>query len=500
MNEIICPHCKKAFKIDQAGYADIVKQVRDGEFTKDLHERLELAEQEKLKAIELAETKVTGKLEKEVGKKNAEIERLKGEAKSNVELAQAKFNADLKDEATKKDAEIERLKADLKAADAAKQLALAEALGTVEKQRDALVNELNQAKRDKQAAADLAKANLKSELQQTAASKDAEIQQLKAKLDATGAEQKLAITQAVGTVEKERDALKNGLEQAKLEKQLAENSLKDKYETQIKDRNDTIERLKDMKAKLSTKMVGETLEQHCEIEFNRIRATAFPKVFFEKDNDARTGSKGDYIFRDLDEAGTEIVSIMFEMKNENDGTATKKKNEDFLKELDKDRNEKGCEYAVLVSLLEPDNELYNGGIVDMSHRFPKMYVVRPQCFIPIITLLRNAALNALRYKAELAQVKAQNIDITNFENELEAFKGAFGRNYELASTKFKKAIDEIDKSIDHLQKTKDALLGTDRNLRLANDKAQDVTIRKLTRRNPTMAEKFDELKDAGADQ
>jgi hypothetical protein len=250
-----------------------------------------------------------------------------------------------------------------------------------------------------------------------------------------------------------------------------------------------------MKARLSTKMVGETLEQHCETEFNRIRATAFPRAYFEKDNDARTGSKGDYIFRDLDESGTEIVSIMFEMKNENDRTSTKNKNEDFLKELDKDRLEKGCEYAVLVSLLEPDSELYNTGIVDVFHRFPKMYIVRPQFFLPIITLLRNAAMNSLKYKSELALVRAQNIDITNFENNLETFKTAFARNYDLASNSFKKAIDEIDKSIDHLQKTKDALLGTDRNLRLANDKAQDVTIKKLTLGNPTMAAKFAELKN-----
>ena len=287
--------------------------------------------------------------------------------------------------------------------------------------------------------------------------------------------------------------MKNGLKQAELEKQLAEKSLKDKYETQIKDRDDAIERLRDMKARLSTKMVGETLEQHCDTEFNRIRATAFPRAYFEKDNDARTGSKGDYIFRDSDEAGTEVVSIMFEMKNESDTTATKKKNEDFLKELDKDRTEKGCEYAVLVSLLEPDSELYNSGIVDVFHRYPKMYIVRPQFFLPIITLLRNAAMKSLEYKTELAFVKAQSVDITNFENDLDKFKTAFAKNYDLASKKFQTAIDEIDKSIDHLQKTKDALLSTDRNLRLANNKAQDVTIKKLTRRNPTMAAKFDEL-------
>ena len=396
MNEIKCPHCGKTFKVDEAGYADILKQVRDSAFEQQLHERLELAEKEKLNAVELAKTKVS------------------------------------------------------------------------------------------------------SELQTAAAAKDAEIQNLKAKLDANALAQKLSITEAVSAVEKERDELKSGLRQAELEKQLSEKSLKDKYETQIKDRDDAIERLRDMKARLSTKMVGETLEQHCETEFNRIRSTAFPRAYFEKDNDARTGSKGDYIFRDMDEAGTEIVSIMFEMKNESDTTATKKKNEDFFKELDKDRTEKGCEYAVLVSLLESDNELYNSGIVDVFHRHPKMYVIRPQFFLQIITLLRNAAMSSLEYKTELALVKAQNVDITNFENDLESFKTAFGKNYDLASRKFQKAIDEIDKSIDHLQKTKDALLGTDRNLRLANNKAQDVTIKKLTRRNPTMAAKFDELDKGGS--
>ncbi len=354
---------------------------------------------------------------------------------------------------------------------------------------------LELAEADKRSAMELSKIQYESVLQKASATKEAEIQSLKAKLESIDVAKRLAITEAVNIVEKERDALKNGLQQAELEKQLSEKSLKDKYETQIKDRDDAIERLRDMKARLSTKMVGETLEQHCETEFNRFRSTAFPRAYFEKDNDARSGSKGDYIFRDSDEAGTEIVSIMFEMKNESDATATKKKNEDFLKELDKDRTEKGCEYAVLVSLLEPESELYNAGIVDVFHRYPKMYIVRPQFFLPIITLLRNAAMKSLEYKRELALVRAQNIDVTNFENDLESFKSAFGKNYELASRKFQTAIDEIDKSINHLQKTKDALLGTDRNLRLANNKAQDVTIRKLTRRNPTMAAKFDDLED-----
>lgn len=461
MHEIICPHCNKAFKIDEAGYADILKQVRDRDFDQQLHDRLELAEQEKQNAIELATTKIASELQKT---------------------------------AALKDREIQELKAKLDAEEVARKLAVAEALSAVEKERDTLVSQLEQTKQDVETISKLAEANLLNELQKVASAKESEVQALKAKLDAIEVANKLAIAEAMSAVEKERDELKSNLARAALEKELAEKSLKDKYETQIKDRDDAIERLRDMKARLSTKMIGETLEQHCETEFNRIRATAFPRAYFEKDNDARTGSKGDFIFRDLDENGTEIVSIMFEMKNESDTTTTKSKNEDFLRELDKDRNEKGCEYAVLVSLLEPDNEFYNTGIVDVFHRYPKMYVVRPQFFIPIITLLRNAAMKSLQYKTELALVKAQNIDITNFESELETFKNAFSRNYELASNHFQKAIDEIDKSIDHLQKTKEALLSTSRNLRLANDKAQDVTIKKLTKNNPTMAAKFNELK------
>lgn len=464
MHKITCPHCGKAFEIDEAGYADILKQVRDSEFEQQLHDRLELAEQDKQNAIELAKTKAASELQRAAAAKDAEIQELKGK---------------------------------LDAGDIARKLAVSEALSAVEKERDALANKLQQASHDKLSEARLAEARLVNALQKAASTKDSEIQDLKAKLDAIALAQMLAISEAVNDVEKERDALKNGLDRSELEKQLATNALKEKYETQIKDRDDAIERLRDMKARLSTKMVGETLEQHCETEFNRLRATAFPKAYFEKDNDAKSGSKGDYIFRDMDDVRNEIVSIMFEMKNENDATLTKKKNEEFLKELDKDRTEKGCEYAVLISLLEPDSELYNTGIVDVSHRYPKMYVVRPQFFIPIITLLRNAAVNSLQYKSELALVKAQNIDITKFETELDSFKSGFARNFDLASKRFQTAIDEIDKSIDHLKKTKEALEGADRNLRLANDKAQDVTIKKLTRGNPTMATKFSELKNQG---
>lgn len=459
MHEIICPHCNKAFKIDEAGYADILKQVRDKAFDQQLHERLALAEKEKDSAVALATAKAASELEKK---------------------------------AAAKDAEIQALSAKIEASDVTQKLAVAEALSALEKERDFLASEIKQAKHEKEAAIELAESRLNNEIQKIESSKSAEILKLKAQIDTIEVKQKLATAEAINAVEKQRDELKNDLERAQLEKRLAEGSLKDKYETQIKDRDGEITRLRDMKVRLSTKMVGETLEQHCETEFNRIRATAFQRAYFEKDNDARAGSKGDYIFRDADEAGTEIVSIMFEMKNENDDTATKKKNEDFLKELDKDRNEKGCEYAVLVSLLEPDSELYNSGIVDVSHRFPKMYIVRPQFFIPIITLLRNAAQNSLKFKAELALVKAQNIDITNFEDNLDAFKTGFARNYELASKKFKTAIDEIDKTIDHLQKTKEALLGSESNLRLANNKADELTVKKLTKGNPTMAAKFAE--------
>jgi len=462
MHEIICPHCKKAFKVDEAGYADLLKQVRDHEFEQQLSERLALAEKEKQSAVELAKSQVSGEMQKAT---------------------------------SAKDAEIKELKAKLDAGDVEQQLAVTEALKAVEKERDALASELKNAKESNETTIQLTEAKLAQKLQETTAAKDAEIQGLKATIESNEVAQKLAVNEALSVVEKERDEIKNNLEQAELQKQLGEQALKDKYETQIKDRDEAIERLRDMKAKLSTKMVGETLEQHCETEFNRIRATAFPNAYFEKDNDASSGSKGDYIFKDMTEQDTEIVTIMFEMKNEADTTATKKKNEDFFKELDKDRNEKDCEYAILVSLLEPESELYNTGIVDVSHRYPKMFVIRPQFFIPMITLLRNAAMKSLEYKTELALVRSQNTDITNFEEKLEKFKTGFARNYDLAARQFQEAIDEIDKSISHLQKTKDNLLKSGNNLRLANDKAQDVTIKRLTHNNPTMKVKFDDLSD-----
>jgi len=435
MQDITCPHCHKAFKIDEAGYADIVKQVHDHEFERQLQDRLDLAEREKQTAVALVRAEVAREFDKT---------------------------------AAQKQSEIQGLQAQLQASEAARGHEVAQALAKVERERDQLASQVSKLVDDKQSNERLTKLQFENQLQQAVAGQQAEI---------------LKLT--------------SGLEQAQLSTQLKIQSLKETYETQIKDRDGMIDRLQNLKAQLSTKMVGETLEQHCETEFNRIRSTAFTRAYFEKDNDARAGSKGDYIFRDRDESGQEIVSIMFEMKNESDTTATKKKNEDFLNELDRDRQAKGCEYAVLVSLLEADSELYNGGIVDVSYRFPKMYVVRPQFFIPIITLLRNAAMNSLQYKTELAQVRAQSIDITNFEEQLDKFKSAFGKNYDLASRQFQTAIDEIDKSILHLQKTKNALEGSVRNFRLANDKAQDVTIKKLTHGNPTMKEKFTQLGNEG---
>ena len=461
VHEIRCPHCGKMFKIDQAGYADIARQVRDAEFEKQVHERLELANEERAKAIELAEAQAATELQATTSAKDTEIQKLQTQLEAQsaqrereVAAALAESKAEAAEALAQSKAELASVQAKLEAADVAHQLALGKAL---EESR-------------------------------------AEVVALKAELSAAETARQLALTQAVSEVEKQRDTLRGDLEKVELEKKLAEVSLRDKYETQLRDRDEMIERLRDLKARLSTKMLGETLEQHAETAFNQIRATAFPRAYFEKDNDASSGSKGDYIFRDFAEDNTEIVSIMFEMKNEADQTATKKKNEDFLRELDKDRREKNCEYAVLVSLLEADSELYNTGIVDVSHRYPKTYVIRPQFFIPMITLLRNAALNSLEYKSELEQVRAQNVDVTNFENELNTFKNAFGRNYDIASRHFQTALDEIDKAIDRLQRVKKSLQGSENQLRLANNKAQDVTIKRLTRGNPTMSAKFEQAR------
>lgn len=434
MQEIKCPKCGEVFQVDESGYAAIVKQVRDKEFEKEISDREERFESEKDAAVKLAKAE-----------------------------AEKEFNSAMKD----KELQISALQSEIDAQNNAKLLALSEI----------------ETKKDKELA-----------------EKNSEITRLKAKLDACDMDKQLAVSNAVTQKDKELAEketcivkLTAKLETGEKENELTVKSLKDSYETQLKMKDEEVARLKDFKAKLSTKMVGESLEQHCEIEFNKLRATGFQNAYFEKDNDAKTGSKGDYIYRESDSDGVEFISIMFEMKNEMDETATKKKNEDFLKELDKDRREKNCEYAVLVSLLEPENELYNSGIIDVSHRFPKMYVIRPQFFIPMITLLRNAALNSLQYKQELAVIRNQNIDISNFEAEMNEFKEKFSRNYELASKKFKTAIEEIDKTIEHLQKTKEALLSSENNLRLANNKAEDLSIKRLTKNNPTMAAKFAEL-------
>ena len=410
MNDIICPNCKKAFKVDEAGFADILKQVRDQQFETEIKQRLEVAEKDKNNAVQIAEAKLKNKLQLEFSKKEQEIQSLKSST----------------------DLELAKIKSQMAIAEAEKKTAVLEATSLIKKERDKLVYELS--------------------------NKETE---------------KLLLEKSINEAFAEKMKLK---------------------EEALKMKDDEIERLRDFKQKLSTKMVGETLEQHCEIEFNRIRATAFQAAYFEKDNDISGGTKGDYIYREPDPNGNELVSIMFEMKNEGDETSTKKKNEDFFAKLNKDRIDKNCEYAVLVSLLEGDNELYNSGILDVSYKYPKMYVIRPQFFITIITLLRNAAKNSLQYKNELSLMKNQSIDVTNFENKINSFKEGFSKNYELASRKFETAIDEIDKTINHLNKTKEALLSSVNNLRLANNKAEELTIKRLTHANPTMRAKFDDIK------
>ena len=438
MNEIKCPHCQTVFTIDENSYADIVSQVRNKEFAEDVHKQLEFAKKQ-------FETEKA--LAKEQEKRLYDEERANFEQKI-LSLELALKNADVKEEKN-----------------------VQEALHQKEKEFNALQAELDQLKQQLQ----FKEVELSQKFQEDLHAKQRTILELKQEKELQQKEQEVQQT-----------ALKEKYE-------LELSSKKDQFELELKAKDEAIAFYKDFKAKQSTKMVGESLEQHCEIEFNRLRMTAFPRAEFGKDNDAKTGSKGDYIYREYDENGIEILSIMFEMKNENDETATKKKNEHFFKELDKDRHEKQCEYAILVSLLEADNELYNTGIVDVSYQYPKMYVVRPQFFIPIITLLRNAALNSLQYKQELALMRDQHIDITHFEEDLETFKKGFARNYELASKKFQTAIDEIDKTIKSLEKTKAALLSSENNLRLANNKAEDLTVKKLVKNNPTMKQRFEEL-------
>lgn len=536
MNEIKCPHCGKVFQVDERGFADILRQVRTAEFDKEIAQREGMLQEQNAQAVKLAVAKAQQDAQAKTAQRDARIAELetrlaaeKREREQAEKSSQLEHANELEAALAKKQAEIVQLQADVKKLsadhDAQNRIAKAEherLLSDATAQRDAEIAALRQQISSQESAF---KQQLESQVQQysqkiaadkaesarVAAEESAKLQQtivaqkqrLESQTQQFRAEKELAVSEARAVAERQRDELaaqvklqeaRAAQEQAALrEKMTNELAAKDEL---IKYKDEEIARVKEMKARLSTKMVGESLERHCETEFNKIRATAFPHAYFEKDNDVVDGTKGDFVFRETDPAtGEEVVSIMFEMKNENDETRTKHKNEDFFAKLDSDRKKKGCEYAVLCTMLEPENELYSEGIVDVSYRYEKMYVIRPQFFIPIISILRNAALSALQYKTELAEVRNQNIDITNFENSMEDFKTKFARNYDLASRKFQTAIDEIDKTIDHLQKTKEALLGSERNLRLANDKAQDLTIKKLTRKNPTMKAKFAALKE-----
>lgn len=565
MNEIKCPHCGEVFKVDASGYADIVKQVRDAEFSRDLNDRVAAARREGEQALELERSRSASALQEaeaqrnaqlveqknaaaqqlaqEVAKRDAELAELRAKLegaaaeresasrraavearadvqKENVELqreidnlraqlgrkddeaklAEAAVRNATQNDLAARDAQIAELQAKLAAADKAQEMALATAAAEAQRKLEAAQNEANRKLSDYQTEVREKFSNAKTQSER-------EAEGLRAQLREQELSAKMELSKAVAAAERERDEARAKLtselavrdsreEQAKAAHELELAQAKRVSDELIRYKDEEIERLKDMKVRLSTKMVGESLEQHCETEFNRLRMTAFPNAYFEKDNDASEGTKGDFIFRECDASGNEVISIMFEMKNENDETATKHKNEDFFKKLDHDRRQKGCEYAVLCTLLEPESDLYNAGIVDVSYRYEKMYVIRPQFFIPMITLLRNAAMGSLRYKQELAEYKQQNIDVTNFEAKMEKFKNDFGRNYEIASRKFQTAIEEIDKTITHLQKTKEALLSSENNLRLANKKADDLTIRKLTWGNKTMKAAFDEARGA----
>lgn len=481
MNEIKCPHCGQVFTVDESGYAALLNQVRDHEFQRELNERVSLAEKNREQDMALAVAKAEEELRAQIAQRDSQLaaqtEQFRAEAK-DLQLTAQNEKAEL-------EKQLEALKAQLQAqaseADTARKLAVADALSAesdklraVEKERDSLAQQLETQRQQASTETQLALQKQESTLKDARIAVERERDELRAQV--------VREQEALARIEAEHKA-------TLAEKLAAKDEL-------IADREREILRIQDMKAQLSTKMLGESLEQHCEIEFNRLRPTAFPHAYFEKDNEVIEGTKGDFVFRDFDEEGNEIISIMFEMKNEADDSVNRKTNESHFKKLDADRKKKNCEYAVLVSLLEPENELYNAGITDVSYRFEKMYVIRPQFFIPIITLLRNAALSSLQYRKELALVRQQNIDVTNFEDQLADFKDKFGRNYRIASQKFQKAIEEIDKSIDHLQKIKDNLIGSENQLRLANDKAEDLTVKKLTRKNPTMKALLDEAREA----
>ena len=481
MNEIKCPHCGQVFTVDESGYAALLNQVRDHEFQRELNERISLAEKNREQNMALAVAKAEEELRAQIAQRDSQLaaqtEQFRAEAK-DLQLAAQNEKAEL-------EKQLEALKAQLQSqaseADTARKLAVADALNAesdklraVEKERDSLAQQLETQRQQASTETQLALQKQESTLKDARIAVERERDELRAQV--------VREQEALARIEAEHKA-------TLAEKLAAKDEL-------IADREREILRIQDMKAQLSTKMLGESLEQHCEIEFNRLRPTAFPHAYFEKDNEVIEGTKGDFVFRDFDEEGNEIIYIMFEMKNEADDSVNRKTNESHFKKLDADRKKTNCEYAVLVSLLEPENELYNAGITDVSYRFEKMYVIRPQFFIPIITRLRNAALSSLQYRKELALVRQQNIDVTNFEDQLADFKDKFGRNYRIASQKFQKAIEEIDKSIDHLQKIKDNLIGSENQLRLANDKAEDLTVKKLTRKNPTMKALLDEAREA----
>lgn len=482
MQEIRCPKCNEVFQVDDSGYSQIVQQVRDKEFEKEAARRAEELEKAKNSELKIIEMEYEKKLESALSEKSDDI--------------------------TDKEKRITELEARLKSIESEKQLAVATAV----RERENSFSEENRKAQKTISDKDIEIAELTAKLKQADnerafavdkanSEKESLIKQLELQLQQAQSLQQAALDKvssenalALAKKDNEINELNSLLRSKDNEAELRCRSIEEKYAIELKNKDELIEQYKDFKARLSTKMVGETLEQHCLTQFNSLRTSAFPNAYFEKDNDARSGSKGDFIFRESSEDGIEFISIMFEMKNEMDTTATKHKNEDFFKELDKDRNEKGCEYAVLVSMLEADNEFYNAGIVDVSYKYPKMYVIRPQFFIPLISLLRNAARNSLEYKRELAMAKAQQVDLTNFEKNITDFKTAFSRNYQLASDKFKTAIDEIDKTITHLQKTKDALLSSENNLRLANNKAEEqLTIKKLTKDAPSIKEEFARL-------
>lgn len=532
MNQITCPKCGTVINLDESDYEGIVRQVRDDQFAHEVEERAASLRRENEQALELARSQAKAELDRVMAAQKAELQEALARSSAELQEVKARSASELQEARAASAAALQQAQSAGAAQLAKEQSERAAELMRVRAEADARIAELSAklesaveeresavrvaAQRERMVAQQDA-ADQKEELREQLAARDAQIASLKAQLDAGATQRDLAVTQAVTeartTFEEERAKLARDLDAARFElshEQEVRAAEKQQIETAhaleieqarksaqdlIRYKDEEIERLRDMKARLSTKMVGETLEQHCETQFNQLRATAFPHAYFEKDNDASDGTKGDFIFRECDEAGNEIVSIMFEMKNENDTTATKHKNEDFFKKLDSDRKKKGCEYAVLVTLLEPESELYNTGIVDVSYRYEKMYVIRPQFFIPMITLLRNAAMNALAYKQELELVRQQNIDVTEFEEKLLGFQEGFNRNYDLASRKFQTAIDEIDTTIKHLQKVKDNLISSENNLRLANDKAQGLSIRKLTWGNKTMKAKFDEARE-----